>query len=953
MNSNFTLYFSTPSHNLNLTRNSILPSLTSNITLMSPTIYGTSFYANIDIYSDNKYDVRVIGLKSNPNLISNFPTLLNSNAAYYQNLSGLSNLSLLYSNVYNDNNSIVNVSANTSYFVYFSILNKYDNFLITNQQQIITPYIPAFDATFNITLSSKTNSTISLNVGNLYDIHEFYSSDVYDRSIEYSMQSNFSEISNISISSSISTLLLANLVADTSYYIRGNILNESRDTNVYTNPLIVSTFPNYSSSFIISIISKTLSNISISVGNFNISDNVYLSESYDLSVEYSENSDFSNISNISISSINAITSSNTESFLLDNLSGNTLYYIRGNITNYTQNSTIFTNNIQTMTIFDYSSSLIISLIQKDISNISISVGDFTVSQNIYLNNNFDISIEYSENSDFSNISNISISSINAITSSNTESFLLDNLSGNTLYYIRGNITNYTQNSTIYAGNIQIVTETALVFVSANSSHYSFDFGVANFPTNVFDGNMNTRWSSNGDPNSPYSWIIIDLDQNYDISQLIIHWEAAYATAYYIYTTEYDQNTFTLLHHVSNSNGGTDIININNTNMSGKIKIQAISNFNQYGISIWEITGKGTALGTIIPTFTSSVDIAYQSKNNSNIVVNVSNFKTNHSIYLYDTYSLSVEYSTDSNFSNVSNISISSLSTIYNSNIEILSLSNLSSNTLYYIRSNITNNDRNLTYYSNILTIETIDVAFNANFDITLVNKTPYMITLEVGNITYSNNFYSFDTYDLSLEYSNVSNFGNVSNISISSLSAINNSNVEILSLLNLTANTSYYIRGNITNQTQNSTIFTNTNSISTLTTPSNITPIHAYASFVEGTNYASNAIDGNTNTRWSSYGDPNSPNGHITFVFDRLYLFTHVNVNWEAAYASQYKLQIGNTATNIYSDVITINKTNSSADSIDLKNYYVNGDSLRILGQTMATIYVMSIWEVTFTAVQL
>src|SRR5205814_8256639 len=50
---------------------------------------------------------------------------------------------------------------------------------------------------------------------------------------------------------------------------------------------------------------------------------------------------------------------------------------------------------------------------------------------------------------------------------------------------------------------------------------------------AFDGNAGTRWSSAfGDP----QWIQVDLGANATITQVVLTWEAAYATAFQLQTS---------------------------------------------------------------------------------------------------------------------------------------------------------------------------------------------------------------------------------------------------------------------------------------------------------------------------------------------------------------------------------------------------------------------------------
>ena len=70
---------------------------------------------------------------------------------------------------------------------------------------------------------------------------------------------------------------------------------------------------------------------------------------------------------------------------------------------------------------------------------------------------------------------------------------------------------------------------------------------ASFPASAaVDGNTGTRWSSAfSDP----QWLEVDLGSSATISQVVLHWETAYATAFQIQTSPDGTNwTTDLLHH---------------------------------------------------------------------------------------------------------------------------------------------------------------------------------------------------------------------------------------------------------------------------------------------------------------------------------------------------------------------------------------------------------------------
>jgi hypothetical protein len=108
-----------------------------------------------------------------------------------------------------------------------------------------------------------------------------------------------------------------------------------------------------------------------------------------------------------------------------------------------------------------------------------------------------------------------------------------------------------------------------------------------------------------------------------------------------------------------------------------------------------------------------------------------------------------------------------------------------------------------------------------------------------------------------------------------------------------------------------------------------------------GNNVASNAVDGNYNTRWSStYAD----NQWIRIDLGANYSVNRVKITWEAAYASNYHIDIssdGNSWTTIKS---VSGKASSATD--DFTGLSGTGRYLRVWGVTRATQYGVSMWEV-------
>jgi beta-glucanase (GH16 family) len=99
--------------------------------------------------------------------------------------------------------------------------------------------------------------------------------------------------------------------------------------------------------------------------------------------------------------------------------------------------------------------------------------------------------------------------------------------------------------------------------------------------NAVDGNPGTRWSSGfADP----QWLQVDLGASHPVSQVVLTWEAAYATAFQLQTST-DGSTWTSVYSTSNGSGGVQTLPVSG---SGRyLRMYATARATQYGSSLWE------------------------------------------------------------------------------------------------------------------------------------------------------------------------------------------------------------------------------------------------------------------------------------------------------------------------------------------------------------------------------
>jgi hypothetical protein len=102
-----------------------------------------------------------------------------------------------------------------------------------------------------------------------------------------------------------------------------------------------------------------------------------------------------------------------------------------------------------------------------------------------------------------------------------------------------------------------------------------------------DGNTATRWSSAfADP----QWLQVDLGSQATISQVTLDWEAAYATAFQIQTSN-DGSTWTTIYSTTTGTGGTQ--NLSVTGTGRYVRMYGTARATGYGYSLWEFQVYGT------------------------------------------------------------------------------------------------------------------------------------------------------------------------------------------------------------------------------------------------------------------------------------------------------------------------------------------------------------------------
>src|SRR5256885_654685 len=117
---------------------------------------------------------------------------------------------------------------------------------------------------------------------------------------------------------------------------------------------------------------------------------------------------------------------------------------------------------------------------------------------------------------------------------------------------------------------------------------------------AFDGNSGTRWSSAfSDP----QWIQVDLGATATVDQVVLTWEAAYATAFQLQVSP-DAATWTTIYSTTTGTGGTQTLAVNGTGRY--VRTFGTTRATPYGYSLWEFAVR-TPGSTPSPTPTPTQD----------------------------------------------------------------------------------------------------------------------------------------------------------------------------------------------------------------------------------------------------------------------------------------------------------------------------------------------------------
>ena len=117
--------------------------------------------------------------------------------------------------------------------------------------------------------------------------------------------------------------------------------------------------------------------------------------------------------------------------------------------------------------------------------------------------------------------------------------------------------------------------------------------------NAFDGSVEktssfqSRWASDRKHND--DWIYVDLQASYEISNIVLNWEGAYAKEYKLQVSE-DAENWTDITHVTEGKVGITEFNYEEPATGRYVRMLGVEPVGGYGYSIWEFEVYGALVG---------------------------------------------------------------------------------------------------------------------------------------------------------------------------------------------------------------------------------------------------------------------------------------------------------------------------------------------------------------------
>jgi beta-glucanase (GH16 family)/PKD repeat protein len=404
-------------------------------------------------------------------------------------------------------------------------------------------------------------------------------------------------------------------------------------------------------------------------------------------------------------------------------------------------------------------------------------------------------------------------------------------------------------------------------------------------SNAFDASATTRWASNAaDP----QWIMVDLGASYSFNQILLQWEAAYAKSYSIQTST-NGTSWATIYETTSGVGGKETLAVNGTGRY--VRMYGTVRGTGYGYSLFDFQVNNNSIVASSSLGSSSVAVVSSSKSSS---------------------SSSLPSSIASSVASSSNSSVASSSA--NLALNRPAVASTTQDGLPLV--NAFDGNANTRWGSAWNNAEWIYVDLGASYDINKVELNwegaygkSYEIQTSADAITWTK-IYGTTNGNGGVETLNISGTGRYVR-----MFGIERGTGYGYSLYEFAVHGTPAIVGN-----------------KALNKP-------AVASTSEGAGTAASfAVDGNTNTRWSSqFSD-----GQWIYVdLGSTMSINGVTLKWEGAYAKAYNIQVSNDS-NIWTTVKAETNSNGGFDDHLLST---SGRYVRILSVTRATGYGISLWD--------
>ena len=191
-----------------------------------------------------------------------------------------------------------------------------------------------------------------------------------------------------------------------------------------------------------------------------------------------------------------------------------------------------------------------------------------------------------------------------IASPTTTSYTNTGLANGTTYYY---VVSAAAGSNVSSNSLEVSATPVLSHVNLALNHpVTVSSTQAGYPgSNAVDGNLTTRWASAW---TTTEWIYVDLQATYDITEVEIYWEAAYAASFQIQVSS-NAATWTPIYSTTTGPGGVQDLTGSTGLLPGKgryVRMYGTARGTSYGYSLWEFQIYGTPVPTNQPPVLAAI-----------------------------------------------------------------------------------------------------------------------------------------------------------------------------------------------------------------------------------------------------------------------------------------------------------------------------------------------------------